>query len=665
VRRWSALVASAATVLALGTVPARAAAAPQTFSWPSTGSLSIVGHGNGHGHGLSQYGAYGAALRGLDAAHILAFYYPGTAAATLTEPALRVWITAAPAPLEVAPRSGLRAATADGTVTLPTTLASATVTRWRAVRAAAGTYVQGLTGSTWRTFVIGGKSAHAGTVEFAGAGTVRVVLGSTLREYRGSVRAVPTGASPGQRTVVVTSLPDYLRSVVPSEMPAGWSAAALQAQAVAARTYALYDRAHEPAGSAYDTCDSTSCQVFSGAAEYTLGGSLLRSFEATSSDTAVTATRGQVRLYSSALAFTQFSASNGGWTADGGQPYLRAYPDPYDGVVPSTAHTWTDTILTATVQAAYPSIGTLRSVTVLRDGNGEWGGRVTSIVLHGSGGQATVDGDTFRSVTGLRSTWWAPANAGWSGYDAVLGVHDWNGDTRDDLITRTPSGELWLYPGAGGAVLGTRQRIGTGFWAFSALLAPGDWNGDGAPDIIGRRTSDGSLWLYPGTGHGGFLAGRRIGTGFWAFSALIGPGDWNGDGHPDLLARRTSDGSLWLYPGDGHGGFLPARQVGTGFWAFSALVGPGDWNGDGPVDLIGRRTSDNTLWLYPGNGHGGFLRARQIGTGWGSFRVLAAGHDLDGDHHPDLVGVSTANTAYLYPGNGSGGFRPSSPIGTP
>ena len=54
-------------------------------------------------------------------------------------------------------------------------------------------------------------------------------------------------------------------------------------------------------------------------------------------------------------------------------------------------------------------------------------------------------------------------------------------------------------------------------------------------------------------------------------SAILSPGDFDGDGHPDVLARDTN-GALWLYPGTGTGGWLPRQQVGSGWNAMSAIL---------------------------------------------------------------------------------------------
>ena len=78
------------------------------------------------------------------------------------------------------------------------------------------------------------------------------------------------------------------------------------------------------------------------------------------------ATKGLYLTYQGAPAFTQFSASSGGWTADGGKPYLPTKADPYDAWSGNKVHTWTTTVNESTLERRYPSIGDLRSVTVTR-----------------------------------------------------------------------------------------------------------------------------------------------------------------------------------------------------------------------------------------------------------------------------------------------------------
>ena len=105
-------------------------------------------------------------------------------------------------------------------------------------------------------------------------------------------------------------------------------------------------------------------------------------------------------------------------------PYLVAKADPYDGWSGNPVHDWSTTVDVSTFERSYPSIGTLQKIRVTnRDGNGEWQGRVSSVVLDGSDGDVTISGDSFRWAFGLRSNWFTvdptPIINRWSLVDRV------------------------------------------------------------------------------------------------------------------------------------------------------------------------------------------------------------------------------------------------------
>ena len=155
----------------------------------------------------------------------------------------------------------------------------------------------------------------------------------------------------------------------------------MRAQAVAARTYAAFDRAAHPTRY-YDTCDTTSCQVYGGRRRRGLAEQRRRRRY----------TAGKVLNYGGKPAFTQFGSSSGGWLSAGSQPYLVAKADPYDGHSGNAMHTWTTTLTKASIQNAYPSLGTLKRVLVSqRDGHGDWYGRVERMTLDGSKADVTAD----------------------------------------------------------------------------------------------------------------------------------------------------------------------------------------------------------------------------------------------------------------------------------
>jgi hypothetical protein len=232
--------------------------------------------------------------------------------------------------------------------------------------------------------------------------------------------------------------------------------------------------------------------------------------------------------------------------------------------------------------------------------------------------------------------WWVtgggePVGSQFSTFDAIVETRDWSGDGKRDLLARKPGGTLFLYRGNGasGWVGGVNEgsQIGSQFDMYDMLITPGDWNGDGKDDLLARKP-DGTLFLYRGNGAGGWITGlgEQIGSQFNMFDIIVAVGDWSGDAKPDLLARKP-DGALFLYRGDGLGAWLAGvcegTQIGSQFNMFDALVGPGDWTGDGKSDLLARR-NDGTLFLYRGNGAGGWVtgNGEQIGTNFNAFDAM-------------------------------------------
>lgn len=236
---------------------------------------------------------------------------------------------------------------------------------------------------------------------------------------------------------------------------------------------------------------------------------------------------------------------------------------------------------------------------------------------------------------------------------------DWSGDAKADVLAIDPnSGALLLYKGTGGgAFAGGNQTIGSGWGSFTALIST-EWSGDGKQDLLVRNT-DGLLLMYRGNGRGGFVTGtgESLGGGWGGFTALVAPGDWSGDSHPDLLALQP-DGTLLLYRGNGDSGFIGGGiPIASGWQNFNALLGPGDWSGDGKPDILAR-AADGSLQMFRGNGHGGFVtgNAQKVGTGWGGFTALTTRGDFSGDGFPDILARRSDGALLVYRGNGATGF---------
>lgn len=382
--------------------------ASETVSVPSSGSLAVTGHGYGHGHGLSQYGAKGGALRGASAAQIVSFYYPGTTAATVPATNVRVQLTAnAGRPVVVSSQAGLGVRDA---VTGAVTPLSTGYPMWRINRSTTGYLLEYLAARSWHTYR---SSVHP--LGFVGGYTIRLWQGwSTTvdfasvpsRAYRGELRAVASGSS--MMTVNYVLMDLYLRSVVPRESPASWPAAALQAQAIAARSYSGYKRATGTAR-AYDVYDTTADQVYGGYVSYSSASSPGVIQEDPRSDAAVAATANTVRSYGGRPIFAQFGSSNGGYSSAGSVPYLRAAADPWEPYSANPYQTWT-TSAAVTSLRSLAGLKTLTRLVVNRETAA--GGHVSTVSFFGTDSAnrtvtITKTGDGVRSYFGWRSTYFS------------------------------------------------------------------------------------------------------------------------------------------------------------------------------------------------------------------------------------------------------------------
>ncbi|GAA3527276.1 hypothetical protein GCM10022234_25620 [Aeromicrobium panaciterrae] len=384
---------SSGTVISSVTPPPPPAVA-DTLTIPSTRTFTLKGHGFGHGIGMSQYGAQGAANKGVKYDAILAHYYPGTAMGTRTGN-IRVLISKDTTTSVVVGARGdlvFRKVADNKPIALPTTAGSTKITQWRIVPLstdATKSVLQSQINGAWATYA---GLTWTGDAQFEASTLTLYMPDGKGVVYRGILRsAVPKAGSPDRDTLNVLPIESYVRGVVAAEMPSSWFPEALKAQAVAARTYGV--RGIVPSRY-YDMCDTTSCQVFRGVAG-----------ETANTDKAIYATSGKILTYGGTPAFTQFSSSSGGWTAIGSQPYLPSKADSYDNWSGNPNFSWTAPVKAATLEKAYPAIGGLTSLKVTkREGGGEWGGRISTIQLIGPKGTVSISGATFRSVLGLKSS---------------------------------------------------------------------------------------------------------------------------------------------------------------------------------------------------------------------------------------------------------------------
>jgi stage II sporulation protein D len=358
----SILVVGSAPAAAPARLPARAATGASTFI--------VTGHGWGHGVGLSQYGAYGYAQKGVTYPKIVLHYFPGTELGDAPVSKVRVLMTSGVSSLPIGSTAAFRVKDATGAVH----------------DVAAGKYTL----------------TPALKLKVDGAPTAQALPGPLLFQpgssplqlkhlYRGSMQVDVVNGK--LRAINVVGLEQYLYGVVPSEMPFSWAPEALKAQAVVARSYALATKR----SGAFDLYPDTRSQVYLGV-----------DHEKPSTNAAVDATAGKVVLYNGQPARTYFYSTSGGRTASaadvwgGSIPYLVSVPDPYDTISPY--HNWGPFAFDGTKLGRLLHAGAaVRDVRTAINSSG----RVTTLTALTANGERSFNAAALRKLLGLRSTWFS------------------------------------------------------------------------------------------------------------------------------------------------------------------------------------------------------------------------------------------------------------------
>jgi stage II sporulation protein D len=339
----------------------------------------VRGAGFGHGVGMSQYGAYGFAQRGVGFERILAHYYRGTKLSKAPGRPVRVLLQASRS------RVRFRGATrGPGGRRLDPRV----------------TYVARPASGERLSLSAGGE--RVGTFEAPlrvtpGPAPMRL-LGRALNglasgTYRGALELHP-GAAGGVTAVNTLALDTYVQGVVAGEMPSSWDLSALRAQAVTARTYALATRKLD---GVFDQYPDQRSQVYRG-----VRGETLRS------NTAVRETTGRILTHEGDPAVTYYFSTSGGKTENvelsflnsEPKPWLKSVEDPYDDISPR--HRWRFRFTSRQLGAKLGAPGRFRKVRVIKRGRSP---RIVLARVYGSRGSRELTGPQIRARLGLHDSW--------------------------------------------------------------------------------------------------------------------------------------------------------------------------------------------------------------------------------------------------------------------
>ena len=368
---------------------------------------TFYGSGWGHGLGLSQWGAYGLATQGWSSTQIVTHFYSGTRVSKIADPPgdIRIALAAAQDVLHLTAQGGpvrLSVKKAVGGTLVGKIPDGET---W-VVRSADGAYeVHDASGD-----VVGGRTWGSASSDlfamYADHGARVTVPEGGATYNRGILEFNLTTCANGCSLRLILQVPfeEYLLGI--GEVPSSWPAEALRAQAIAARSFALYkvENYGLQASCNCDLTDGSTDQVYIG---YDKEGGV----DGKRWVKAVRSTAGAVVTYKGAVALAVFTASDGGHTEDlnvqwgtplSSYPYLAGVCDPGDY---TAANPWTDWSRRfasgALTSALAPFTGDIGAVSGFGKIDRGVSGRIEDAVIHGASGDATVTGSELRSALAL------------------------------------------------------------------------------------------------------------------------------------------------------------------------------------------------------------------------------------------------------------------------
>ncbi|MFN8656731.1 MAG: SpoIID/LytB domain-containing protein [Candidatus Obscuribacterales bacterium] len=214
------------------------------------------------------------------------------------------------------------------------------------VTAGGALQVIGITGGAKQAARVRVSDAHGGRLHLTSTAKTGSKKGPVT--YTGALEAFNNGSSGELRLVLVCDLEDYVKGVLQSEIPASYKLAAMEAQAVLARTYGLNPRlSHEQ--DQCNVCDSfLCCQAFVGVDARLTAGQLQ----------AITQTRGQILTYEGKPALALFSANAGGHT----ESYENCFSDPVTHKFPDDPIPYLHGVAEGKLPAGFPSESALRAL---------------------------------------------------------------------------------------------------------------------------------------------------------------------------------------------------------------------------------------------------------------------------------------------------------------
>ena len=237
---------------------------------------------------------------------------------------------------------------------------------------------------------------------------------------------------------------------------------------------------------------------------------------------------------------------------------------------------------------------------------------------------------------------------------------DINDDAILDILTTDYDREnnsLAIFYGYGDGNFTLPKIYPTGISSYPKSIATNDFNGDNKIDVALSYLNYGSIGILLQLKSEPFASAVIFSTGNQSFPRSVTTAHFNNDLHLDLAVANSGTDTIGIFLGHGNGYFDDQLIHSTGSNSLPSALTIGDFNNDGHIDIVVVNTASNNLMIFFGDGNGSFPYTTNHSTGIRSEPSAIAVAYLDRDRYLDVVVANRGtNNVLVFLGQIGGSF---------
>jgi hypothetical protein len=229
----------------------------------------------------------------------------------------------------------------------------------------------------------------------------------------------------------------------------------------------------------------------------------------------------------------------------------------------------------------------------------------------------------------------------------MIVVHDFNNDSYLDIaVTFSNSDNIGVLLGYGNGSFATMIIVSTGFGTQPQGLVVSDFNNDGRSDIAVSNSGSDNVGVLLGYSNGSFATMMTFSTGLGSDPYYVDVGDFNNDGHMDIVTANYGTNNIVIFLGYGNGSFAIVVTYSTGDNSSPVAVVVRDFNNDFKLDIAVANLDNHNVGILLGYGNGSFANQLTYFVGPASQPTWVAVGDFNSDNQLDIV-VNDFNSNFV------------------